>query len=89
MAGLREQPGVALVARRAEDRVDLRARAVPGPAAIDIDAQGVYYLYPGIRIVSDRGGDLGLFEFGVSGGASVGSLGGYKGLIRAELRWSF
>lgn len=43
----------------------------------------------GIRYVLGPAGDLGLFEFGVTGGLHTGSAGWYRQMLRVELRWTY
>lgn len=59
-----------------------------GPAQ-RVDGENILNFYPGVRLVRDSDGDLGMFEFGISGGASLTTRHWYSSLLRMELRWTF
>ena len=46
-------------------------------------------IQPGVRFVIGPKGDLGLFEFGVSGGFATNATGWYKEQLTLEMRWSW
>jgi hypothetical protein len=63
---------------------------LPGSSeVVSIDGLNIFNLYPGLRIAKDTGGDLGIFELGMTGGLSVSSSHWYESLMRLELRWTF
>jgi hypothetical protein len=63
---------------------------IPGPGLVsDVDGDGIFNLAPGLRIVTDYGGDLGVVELGLSSIFSVGSDGWYDALLRIEMRFVF
>ncbi len=69
-------------------------QTVPGPLlgsgeVVSIDGLNIFNLYPGLRIAKDTGGDLGIFELGITGGLSVSNSHWYESLMRLELRWTF
>jgi hypothetical protein len=61
----------------------------PGGAPIDVRGDSINNLAPGMRMVWDTGGDLGVVEFGVSSSIGLGSNGWYNSLLRADLRFVF
>jgi hypothetical protein len=61
----------------------------PPGIPVDVAGDGIFNLSPGLRIVTDGGGDLGLIEFGINTVVSIGSDGWYDALLRAELRFVF
>jgi len=61
----------------------------PGGKPVDIDGDGIFNLSPGLRIVTDTQGDLGVVEFGINGVFAVGSNGWYDALIRFDMRFVF
>ena len=61
----------------------------PGGPPVDVRGDGIFNLAPGLRIVHDTGGDLGVVEFGWSGVFAVGSNGWYDALVRFDLRFVF
>jgi hypothetical protein len=69
----------------------LDGQVTPFPAGptVDVDGDGIFNLAPGLRIVSDTGGDLGVVELGASAVLAVGSDGWYDALIRLDLRFVF
>jgi hypothetical protein len=56
---------------------------------VEIDPEGIFNIHPGVRFVADTGGDLGLFELGISGSFSASRNRWYEGLLRVDLRWSY
>ena len=61
-----------------------------GPAgATEVDGSGIFNIYPGVRFVYDKGGDLGLFELGIGTGFAVSDTHWYESLFRVDLRWSY
>jgi len=56
---------------------------------LPVDGECVSNVHLGVRLVSENGGDLGLFELGVAGALDLGSDGWYSGLLRIELRWMY
>ncbi len=54
-----------------------------------IDTMGIFNVQPGIRFVRDTGGDLGLFEWGVSGGFPITTNRWYSGSLLLEARFVF
>lgn len=59
------------------------------PVVVDVDGEHILTIHPGVRFVADTGSDLGLWEFGVSGGVGVSDDKWYRGLLRADLRLSY
>lgn len=59
------------------------------PGVRDVNSEGIFNLMPGMRLVWDTGGDLGLIEFGLSGGVGVGSDGWYDGMLRFDTRFAW
>jgi hypothetical protein len=60
----------------------------PGPVPVFVGSNWVTVptIHYGVRMMTDRVRDLGLIEFGLSGGLSAGSNVWYEGLLRAEVR---
>jgi hypothetical protein len=56
---------------------------------VDVDGESAFQFYPGVRFVADTGGDLGLFEFGISGTFGIGDSSLYGGLLRFDFRFSY
>ncbi|MCA9135255.1 MAG: hypothetical protein KDB00_00815 [Planctomycetales bacterium] len=56
---------------------------------VSIDGENIVNLYPGVRLVRDSNGGMGLFEIGISGGTSVTERHWYQSMIRLDLRWTF
>ncbi|MCA9132275.1 MAG: hypothetical protein KDA45_03945 [Planctomycetales bacterium] len=54
-----------------------------------VDGEDILNIYPGVRLVNDGIGDLGLFEVGLGSGFSVTPHHWYRELMRLDLRWSF
>ena len=54
-----------------------------------LDGLNLFNIYPGVRIVSDKDGDLGMFELGIGGGMAVTKNHWYSSIIRLDMRWSF
>jgi hypothetical protein len=69
----------------------LDGQFTPFPAGVptDVVGDGVFNLAPGLRMVCDTGGDLGVVELGASTIFAVGSNGWYDALIRFDLRFVF
>jgi hypothetical protein len=63
--------------------------AYPSGASVEVDPEGIFNVYPGIRFVRDADSELGLAEFGISGGAAVTTNQWYESLLRVEARFSF
>ena len=61
----------------------------PEGIPIDIEADGVLLLAPGMRMVCDTGGDLGLIELGASMPVQLGDNGWYNYLFRFDLRFVY
>lgn len=61
----------------------------PGGLPVDVKGDGIFNLSPGLRMVHDTGGDLGVLELGLSGNFAVGSNGWYDSLVRLDLRFVF
>ncbi len=61
----------------------------PSGVPVDIDGDGIFHLSPGLRIVHDTGGDLGVVELGTNAVFVVGSDGWYDALVRFDLRFVF
>lgn len=61
----------------------------PTGALVEVDPEGIFNVYPGIRFVRDAESDLGLAELGISGGAALTTNQWYETLIRVEARFSF
>ena len=59
------------------------------PQTERIDGLGIFNIYPGVRFVCDKGGDLGLFELGIGTGFAVSDHHWYESLLRVDLRWSY
>ena len=64
-------------------------KTTPAGLVVDANAEDVVALLPGLRVVMDKGGDLGLFEFGISGGIGLGNSQFYDGMWRLDFRWSY
>jgi hypothetical protein len=60
-----------------------------GGAPVDVRGDGIFHLSPGLRIVHDTGGDLGVVELGFSSIFALGSDGWYDSLLRFDLRFVF
>lgn len=61
----------------------------PSGVAAPVDGDFVINFFPGVRIVQDTGGDLGLLEWGAGGGFTIGSNGWYNGLLRVDMRLTY
>jgi len=61
----------------------------PGGLPVDVRGDGIFNLAPGLRVVHDTGGDVGVVEFVYSGVFAVGSDGWYDALLRFDLRFVF
>ena len=59
----------------------------PTGTAIPVDGDTIFNLYPGLRMIMDNGGDLGIFEMGLQGGLNISGNHWYESLLRLELRW--
>ena len=66
-----------------------RSTGISGADPYDVDGEGVFHFFPGLRFVADTGGDCGLFEFGISGTLGMGRDVLYDGLLRFDFRWSY
>jgi hypothetical protein len=55
----------------------------------NVQHMGIINFQPGMRVVKDYGGDLGLFELGFSGGVPLTGSHWYGSLLRIDLRWSW
>lgn len=64
-------------------------KTTPLGQTVSIDGENIVNFYPGVRLVRDGGGDMGLFELGISGGTSVTERHWYQSVIRLDLRWTF
>jgi len=62
---------------------------IPPGIVSDVQGDGIFNLAPGLRIVTDYGGDLGVVELGLNSVFSIGSDGWYDALMRVELRFVF
>lgn len=58
-------------------------------AQVELDGKTILNVFPGLRIVSDTGGDFGLFEVGLNAGLATTSVKWYQSMMRLDLRWSF
>lgn len=61
-------------------------KTTPVGLILPADVDTIVNLLPGLRISCDRGGDLGLVEFGIGGGWAVSSERFYDGMWRFECR---
>lgn len=61
------------------------------PAGVQIPTDGAHVvnLVPGVRIARDGGSDLGLFEFGISGGWAITGAQLYESILRVDVRFSY
>ncbi|MFO0902435.1 MAG: hypothetical protein U0939_05505 [Pirellulales bacterium] len=61
------------------------------PAGLQVPTDGAHVLnlVPGVRIARDGGSDLGLFEFGVSGGWALTGAKLYESILRFDVRFSY
>lgn len=64
-------------------------RTTAAGAITDVDGETTIEFLPGVRFVLGPQGDLGLPEFGISGGASVGDSGWFSGRLLIDVRWSY
>lgn len=56
---------------------------------VPTDGEHVVNFVPGVRIAQERFSDLGLFEFGISGGWSVTNSQLYESILRIDVRFSY
>ncbi len=63
--------------------------ALPTPVIQASASTSFVNIQPGVRFVIGPKGDLGLFEFGVSGGFATNATGWYKEQLTLEMRWSW
>jgi hypothetical protein len=54
-----------------------------------VDTMGIFNVRPGIRFVRDTGGDLGLFEWGVSAAFGITTNRWYDASVLVEARFVF
>jgi len=69
--------------------LDGQVTPFPGGVPVDVRGDGIFNLSPGLRIVRDTGGDLGVVELGFNAVLAVGSDGWYDALVRMDLRFVF
>jgi len=69
--------------------LDGQVTPFPGGVPVDVRGDGIFNLSPGLRIVRDTGGDLGVVELGLNAVLAVGSDGWYDALICMDLRFVF
>ena len=62
---------------------------VIGNEVLPVDGVNIFHLYPGVRFVTDPGGDMGVFDLGVSGTFLGANDGWYDSLFRMDMRWHF
>ena len=62
---------------------------LPTPVVQESASTRFVNIQPGDRFVIGPKGDLGLFEFGVSGGFATNATGWYKEQLTLEMRWSW
>lgn len=55
----------------------------------ELDGLNIFNLYPGLRIVKDAGGDMGVFELGISGGFTVTDNHWYESMVRMDIAFGF
>lgn len=55
----------------------------------DLDGASIFNLYPGLRMVRDVGGDLGMFDVGISAGFTVTSTHWYESMIRMDINFGY
>jgi hypothetical protein len=60
-----------------------------GPSTNEVDGLTILNASPGLRLVMDRGGDLGLLELGVFSSFAISGPRWYESLLRFDCRWSF
>ena len=65
------------------------SNGLPGGGFNNVDGMTIINAIPGMRLVLDRGGDLGLFELGLSSQFAITGPRWYDSLLRLDLRWSF
>ncbi len=61
----------------------------PVPVPEEVDGMQIWNLAPGVRLVFDRPGELGLFELGIGSSFAVSGNRWYDSLLRFDLRFSF
>ena len=64
-------------------------KTAPDGGALSVDGDQICNIHPGLRVVWDTGGDLGLVEFGIAGGLSPTKQRWYDSLLRVDLRCSY
>jgi hypothetical protein len=64
-------------------------KTTPTGIPIPTDGEHVVNFVPGVRIAQERFSDLGLFEFGISGGWSVTNSQLYESILRIDVRFSY
>lgn len=69
--------------------LDGQVTTFPPGVPVDVKGDGIFNLAPGLRIVTDYGGDLGVVELGLNSVFSIGSDGWYDALLRIDLRFVF
>lgn len=61
----------------------------PNGFPLPVDGDSILVFFPGLRMSYDSGGDLGLCEFGISGGIATTGQRWYSGLLRFDVRWVY
>ena len=61
----------------------------PNGTISDAEGEHILSLFPGLRFVRDCGGDLGVFECGISSGWPISSPRFYDSVLRFDVRWSY
>jgi hypothetical protein len=69
--------------------IDGQVTPIGAVAPVDVRGDGIFNLGPGLRMVWDTGGDLGVVEFGGNAMLAVGSDGWYDALVRFDMRFVF
>jgi hypothetical protein len=64
-------------------------KTTPDSGTLSVDGDQICNIHPGLRVVWDTGGDLGLVEFGIAGGLSPTKQHWYDSLLRVDLRCSY
>lgn len=61
----------------------------PNGTIADAEGEHLISMASGLRFVRDCGGDMGLFEWGISGSVPVSSPRFFDGMLKLDFRWSY
>jgi hypothetical protein len=56
---------------------------------VDLDGEGAFQIYPGLRVLVDTGGDLRFLDFGIAATFSTGRNSLYDSMLRFDFRFAF